>query len=76
MKAYKVELLIIDLDQIGPDSIEGVIENTKYPNWCIHPHVMKMTEKDIGEWHEDHPLNKLEKWREEYNRLFEKKEKE
>ena len=33
MKAYKVELLIIDHDEVGKEQIVEIIENTKYPNW-------------------------------------------
>jgi len=70
MKAYKVELLIIDSDELGADEIKSVIENQKYPNWCIYPDVKKMTEADIGEWDDDHPLNKSDTCEAEYERLF------
>lgn len=70
MKAYKVELLIVDMDEIGPDAIKDYLENTKYPNYCMDPHVKNIIEKDIGEWHDDHPLNKRDKCEEEYQRLF------
>jgi len=39
MKAYKVELLIIDFDQIGEEEIRYQIEDTKYSNHCISPQV-------------------------------------
>lgn len=70
MKAYKVEILIIDHDQLGPDEIPTVIENQKFPNWCIHPNVMSVEEADIGEWHDDHPMNKTDSITSEYERLF------
>lgn len=57
MKAYKLEILIIDFDGVGVD-IPEMIENAKYPNYCISPHVMSVKEADIGEWDEEHPLNK------------------
>ena len=57
MKAYKVELIIIDHDEIGGTEIKNVIEWTKYPNWCIYPQVLKVIEYEIGEWSDNHPLN-------------------
>ncbi len=70
MKAYKLEILIIDLDKVGKDEIVSILENTKYPNWCISPDVKSIEEADIGEWHDDHPLNKKASCDEEYKRLF------
>lgn len=58
MKAYKIEILIIDHDQCGADEIEGLIGNVNYPNDCISPKVLSIREADIGKWHDDHPLNK------------------
>lgn len=72
MKAYKVELLIVDHDNVGLDGIKEVIEDTKYPNYCISPNIMDIEEKDIGEWHDDHPLNLLSKMESEYKKLFKK----
>lgn len=70
MKAMKVELLIIDFDEIGEEEIKSVIENTKYPNRCIYPDVQNIETVDVGEWSDDHPLNLLDKQKEEYKRLF------
>ena len=72
MKAYKVELLIIDHDEVGLDGIKEVIENTKYPNYCISPDVKNIVSADIGEWDDEHPLNKYETADAEYNKLFNK----
>ena len=70
MKAYKVELLIIDHDNIGFGGIKDELENANYGNDCICPKVKLMVEKDIGEWTDDHPLNHRLKCDEEYRRLF------
>lgn len=70
MKAYKIELLIIDHDNLGGEEIANVIEQQKYPNWCISPSVMEVTEKDIGVWYDDHPLNKPSTHGQEYKRIF------
>ena len=58
MKAYKLEVLIIDFDELGADEIVAVLENVKYPNHCISPDVKKIEITDIGEWNDNHPLNK------------------
>ena len=70
MKAYKVELLIIDHDDNGSEGIKSVLEHTRYPNHCINPEVMQITEKDIGEWDDDHPLNSTDTCEAEYKRIF------
>jgi hypothetical protein len=58
MKAFKVEILIIDHDDVG-DELESLITNANYPNDCINPQIISIEEADIGEWHDDHPLNKM-----------------
>lgn len=70
MKAYKVELLIVNHDNLGSDEIKEVIENQHYPNHCIAPNVMNIVEKEIGEWNDDHPLNYVGSVFDEYQRLF------
>lgn len=70
MKAYKIELLIIDFDGIGSDGISEEILNARYANDCIDPQIKKITESDIGEWHDGHPLNLKSQSTEEYKKLF------
>jgi len=72
MKVYKVELLVIDFDGLGADGIKTEIENCNYPNDCISPRVQAITERDIGEWNDDNPLNSSITRDAEYKRLFEK----
>ncbi len=72
MKAYKVEILIIDHDGLGAESIKDTLENTRYPNWCICPDVKSIEGVDIGEWSDEHPLNHRLKANAEYDRLFPK----
>jgi hypothetical protein len=59
MKAYKLEVLILDFDDIGPDEVISTLENQSFPNDCIWPSVMAITSREI-EWSDDHPLNKPE----------------
>lgn len=68
-KVYKVTLLIIDHDDNGPDEIKSVIENQRYPNWCINPHVMGIEDRTVM-WNDSNPLNLKSTQESEYKRLF------
>ena len=57
MNAYKVTLLIINHDQLDSDDVIDILECTKYPNYCISPTVVNISEREIGSWEDDHPLN-------------------
>jgi hypothetical protein len=70
MKAYKVELLIIDHDDLGQFGILDEIKNTRYANDSISPKIIAISERDIGDWNDDHPLNSGVAWKDEYHRLF------
>ncbi len=72
MKAYKVEILIIDLDEIGQESIVQELTFASFPNDCLHLDVKNIECKDIGEWHDAHPLNRGDTRQAEYLRLFPK----
>ncbi len=70
MKAYKIEVLIIDLDEVGKEGIVYHMENARYPNHCLRPHIKRIEEADIGEWTDAHPLNQRATCEQEYLRLF------
>jgi hypothetical protein len=61
MKAYKLEILVIDFDEVAKNNdkkaIGEYIENARYPNCCIYPHVISIQEAEIGDWIDSHPLN-------------------
>lgn len=59
MKAYVLQVLVIDHDELGPDEIKAVLSSTWYPNDCIAPEVLGSVEHDIGEWSDAHPLNQV-----------------
>ena len=67
---YKVTLAIIDHDELGTEEITDVLENTKYPNYCIYPDVLTIEGKDIGEWDDQLPINYTDRRRSEINKLF------
>ena len=70
MKAHKVTLFIIDMDEVGAEEIKVVIENAHYPNRCISPEVYNIETVDVGEWSDDHPLNQTATAHLEWERLF------
>ncbi len=70
MKAYKIEILVIDFEDCGEEQIKDMIEEVKYPNYAIAPQIMGVEEADIGEWTDNHPLNLKTTIKDEYSRLF------
>lgn len=72
MKVYKIELMIVDFDDVGPEEIKHILETTRYPNRCINPTVMHIYGRELGTWSDDNPLNNRDTAAEEYRRLFSK----
>lgn len=70
MKAYKIELLVLDFEEMGEAEIRHVLENARYPNHCIAPSVKAIAVADIGAWDDSHPLNQNAACDVEYKRLF------
>jgi hypothetical protein len=70
MQVYKVELLIIDFDDIGADGVRDELESANYGNDCITPQVMHIETREVDDWHNDHPLNDYDTAGEAYRRLF------
>jgi len=70
VKAYKIELLVIDFDGLGQQGVVETIASRRWPNDCISPSVEACQEADIGVWTDDHPLNKKATASAEYARLF------
>lgn len=68
MKAYKIEILVIDYESIGEEDIKCMVENVKH----IHPMIVSSQSADIGEWGDYHPLNSSDEsiFLGEYKRLF------
>ena len=68
MKVYKIALLIVDHDDLGPEEIHVVLENTNYPNDCIRSQIASVEEREV-EWADDHPLNQTG-WIGAFRKLF------
>lgn len=58
MKAYLVTTLVVDHDDVGASEVAEVLESTRFANHCISPRVASISEFDIGEWDDGHPLNR------------------
>jgi hypothetical protein len=71
MKVHRIELMVVDHDGLGIDEVVTVLENQKYPNWCIYPQVMATDTREI-EWSDGHPLNSKDKAEAEFRRLFDR----
>jgi len=69
-KAHLLQVLIIDHEALGADEIERTLEDARYPNRCIIPHVVKSQSVEIGDWEDDNPLNFSSKQATEVDRLF------
>lgn len=69
MKVHKVEVLIVDHDDIGSEEVRVVLENQKYPNWCMSPIVQAIETREV-KWSDDHPLNRRETADAAYRALF------
>ena len=70
MKVMKLELIVLDMDNLGADGVKDAIENARYPNHCISPQVKAIEVRDVGEWTDDHPLNNPGTADAELRRLF------
>lgn len=53
MKAYRVELLVVDTESVGESEVTYLLQNVK----DLYPKVKSVQSRDIGEWHDNHPLN-------------------
>lgn len=60
MKAYKIEIVIIDHEDRGPNEIIDIINCVD--DIMMSPYAVKVA--DIGEWTDDHPLNQSDDWNE------------
>ena len=70
MKAFKFTLLFLDHDEVGIEEAQSLIENARLPNHISAGTIVAAEEADIGEWEDDHPLNRLDTLRAEFDRLF------
>jgi hypothetical protein len=66
-KAYLIQALVIDFEGMRKEDIVEEVENRpKYSS----PNVLSIQGVDLGEWNDDHPLNKHATQIAEVERLF------
>lgn len=70
MQVHKITLYVVDFDRVGGTGAAEAIETARYPNRCISPNVLSIETREIGEWSDDHPLNRGELATDEIRRLF------
>lgn len=68
MKAYKIELIVVDHENMEEEQIIVALENTRY----IHPNVIRCEGVDIGEWDDGHILNQRGTTYEQVQEIFSK----
>ncbi|WP_428383688.1 hypothetical protein [Nevskia ramosa] len=70
MKAHKITMYVVDFDGLGDEGVRDVFEEVRYPNDCLYPKIAAIETRDIGDWSDDHPLNRTDSADAEWNRLF------
>ena len=70
MKVHKLEVIILDFDDLGADEVKETLENQKFPNYCFAPNVQTIRTAEIGKWSDDHPLNRQETFDKAITELF------
>lgn len=66
MKAYKYEVVVLDFEDVGIEEITGLLKSGRY----ITPIILSSKTADIGEWSDDHPINKKNTMQEYCNKVF------
>lgn len=69
VRVYRMEVLVVDHDRIGPDGARSALENARYSNRCVSPRVVVLDERSV-DWSDDHPLSLRDDWRAAYDALF------
>lgn len=69
MNVYKLEVLIVDHDDVGEAEIRNLLENGRYPNHCLSPQVKACETRTVA-WSDDHPLNHSATCEQAYRELF------
>ena len=70
MQVHQIVAYVIDFDKLGAAGIRSTLEQTRFPNDCLHINVRSIETRDIGPWDDDHPLNKKPTAEAELQRIF------
>ena len=66
MKAYKMELLVLDFQDSEEDDVKYLIESNKY----LTINILSTKSKQIDDWDDDNPLNNTDTQKDEIDRIF------
>lgn len=69
VRVHRIEVLVIDFDDLGAEGVRGVLENARYPNRCISPDVKSVETREV-DWSDEHPLNHSATHEGAYRALF------
>lgn len=69
-KAYLFQVLVVDTDALGLATIKERLSAARF----IYPSIISAKEANIGEWHDDHALNKRNTIPDAVQRLFDNKD--
>ncbi len=65
IKAYKIEILVLDFEDSGEESIRDLVERSRH----LNAKVMSLKSADV-DWSDEHPLNKCGTSSRAYQDLF------
>jgi hypothetical protein len=64
-KVYLMQVLVVDVNNMGEECIRENLEYVRH----VSPQILNCFVREV-DWHDDHPLNKLETKRQAVNALF------
>lgn len=70
MNVHRVTVIVLDFERHGSDDIKRIMQNAHYTSDQTIICVESAETADIGEWSDDHPLNKRDTFAAEVARLF------
>ena len=69
MKVYKMEVFVIDFDEVGKEVVRSILVNARFPNRCIMPYVGEIQTREV-EWSDSCDLNRIDLRKEAFQTLF------
>ena len=66
MKVIRLDVMVVDFDGMGIEAVKEEIENMRHTSGVV----LSAKEREISDWHDDHPLNCRDTAKAEIERLF------
>lgn len=70
MKVCKIEIMVLDYQNVGEQYIKEKIEQVVFTGRLFSMQVRNIESRDIGEWSDDNPLNFSDTCDAEFRRIF------